>query len=126
MGIYNTDGNLAALNAYQREQDALEAADLELEAAQVETANDLYDAYFTNKQDVIDEVDDALTDTLTTGNLINKLREAGTVECQRPVMGRGCELWDAYRKLIDAVCLEIAQRCETMEELERFRLDFNL
>ena len=120
------DGNTAALNAYQKEQDALEAADLHLEAAQVETANDLFDGYFTKNYSVIDEVNDALLDTDTADNLINKLREAGTVECERPVMGRGCEVWPAYRNLIDAVCLEIAQRYETIGELERFRLDMGV
>ena len=124
--MYDTDGNLAALRAHEREQDALEAADLELEAAQVETANDLFDGYFTKNYAVIDEVNDALLDTDTTDNLINKLREAGTAECQRPVMGRGCEVWPVYKNLIDAVCLEIAQRCKTMEELERFRLDMGV
>ena len=109
-----------------RDADDQAKADLHLEAAQVETANDIFDGYFTKNYSVIDEVNDALLDTDTADNLINKLREAGTVECQRPVMGRGCEVWPAYRNLIDAVCLDIAQRYETLDELERFRLDMGV
>lgn len=124
--MHNADGNLAALRAYEREQDDLEAADLHLEAQQVETANDLFDGYFTKNYAVIDEINQHLMDADASDNLINALRQAGTIECERPVMGRGCEVWSTYRKLIDAVCTEIAQGKKTIGDLERFRLDMGV
>lgn len=126
MSFKPIDGNMIDLARYEREQDALEAADMYLEAAQIETANSLFDGYFANNHAVIDEVNQRLMDEDASDNLINKLREAGTVECERPIMGRGCEVWPAYSKLIEAVCMEIAQGQKTIEDLERFRLDMGV
>ncbi len=122
----NTDGNLAALRQYEREQDALEAADLNIEALQLSLAIDLFEAYATKNYAVIDEVNDSLTDTDVTDNLINKLREAATKECKRPKMGRGCLLYSAYEKVVDLVCRDIAQRYTTEGEIEAAREGFEL
>ncbi len=79
----NTDGNLSALRQYEQDQDEAESADLNIEALQLSLAIDLWEAYVTKNYAVIDEVNDSLTDTDTTDNLINKLREAATEECKR-------------------------------------------
>jgi hypothetical protein len=119
--MYNTDGNLAALNAWQREQDEIEAGELHLEKLQQELADDIYDAYITGSENAVNEVEDALTDTQTMGNLLGRLRAAMEKECQRPVMGRGGEVYDTYWRLLDAVCLDIAKRCTTPDELDQAR-----
>ena len=115
---YNTDGNLAALNAYQREQDALDEANRILEEAQQELADDLFDAYMSNNYSVIDEVDDSLTDTDTMDDLIKQLRDNWTTDCMA--------LRTAYMKVIGGTCEGIAGRCETLDEIEGFRRDFDL
>ncbi len=120
------DANTASLNAYQREQDEAEAADLNIESLQLSLAIDLFEAYVTKNYAVIDEVNDSLTNTDTTDNLINKLREAVTEECKRPKMGRGCLLYSAYEKVVDAVCRDIAGRYETEGEIDAAREGFGL
>ena len=120
---YNTDGNLAALNAYQREQDAIADGEEYLERLQQELADDMFDAYVTGNSNVIDEVDDALA---SDERKIVLMRKAMTKECQRPVMGRGCELYETYWKLLDSVCLDIAKRCTTPDEFDKFRREFEL
>ena len=120
---YNVDGNMSALNAYQREQDALADGDEHLERLQQELADDMFDAYVTGNSNVIDEVDDALASHDT---MIELMRKAMTKECQRPVMGRGCEVYDTYWKLLDSVCLDIAKRCSTPDEFDKFRVEYGL
>ena len=66
----NTDGNLAALNAYQREMDLLDDMDTALEIAQGELSDDLFEAYYKSNQDVIDEVKDYTEDAEVTRNLL--------------------------------------------------------
>ena len=117
----NTDGNLAALNAWQRDQDAIEAGDLHLEKLQQELADDIYDAYITGNENAVNEVEDALTDAKTMANLLGRLRAAMEKESQRPVMGRGCEVYDTYWRLLDAVCLDIAKRSTTPEKMDQAR-----
>lgn len=120
----NTDGNLAALHQYERDQDALESAGLIIEALQLSLAIDLFEAYVTKNYAVIDEVNDSLTDTDTTDNLINKLREAATEECKRPKTARGCLLYSAYEKVVDSVCRDIAGRYTTESEIEAARKEY--
>ncbi len=122
----NTDGNLAALHQYEREQDALEAAGLNIEALQLSLSIDLFEAYVTKNHAVIDEVNDSLTDSDVIDNLIDKLREAVTEECKRPEMGRGCLLYSAYEKVVDEVCRDIAGRYTTGGEIEAARKEFEL
>jgi len=117
----NTDGNLAALNAWQREQDAIEAGDLHLEKLQQELADDIYDAYITGNENAVNEVEDALTDTKTMANLLGRLRAAMEKECRKPVGDRGTDLYDTTWKLLDAVCLDIAKRSTTPDELDQAR-----
>lgn len=121
--MHKSDGNLAALNAYQREQDAIADGEIHLERLQQELADDMFDAYVTNNGAVIDEVNDALA---SDERMIVLMRKAMTKECQRPVMGRGCELYDTYWKLLDSVCLDIAKRCTTPDEFDKFRREFEL
>lgn len=68
--MINTDGNLAALNAYQREQDHLDDMDIGLEASQGELSDALFEAYYKSNQDVIDEVNDYLEDTEVTRTML--------------------------------------------------------
>lgn len=120
---YNVDGNMITLNRYQREQDALADGEEYLENLQQELADDMFDAYVTGNSNVIDEVDDALA---SDERMITWMRKAMAKECQRPVMGRGCELYDTYWKLLDSVCLDIAKRCETPDQFDGFRVEYGL
>lgn len=54
----NTDGNLAALDAYLREQDALDEADRIYEEAKQELSDALYGAFYDGNPDVVLEVID--------------------------------------------------------------------
>src|SRR5690554_2603845 len=105
MGFNNTDGNLSALRAYEREQDALAAAEQAYEDAGSELADDLFDAYITGDQDVIDEVDDWLRDYPWT----ERVRAAMAKECELPVMGRGGFMYKAGQAAISEACEAIAK-----------------
>ncbi len=102
----STDGNLAALRAYEREQDALAAAEHAHEAAISELADDLFDAYITGDADVIDEVDDWLRDYPWT----ERVRAAMFKECELPVMGRGGFMYKLGQQAISEACEYVAKR----------------
>jgi len=102
---HNTDGNLAALRAYEREQDALAYAEQAHEAAISELADDLFDAYILGDQDAIDDVDDWLSDYPWT----ERVRAAMVKECNLPVMGRGGFMYKAGQAAISEACEAIAK-----------------
>lgn len=109
-----------------RTADEQEGADLNTEALRLQLAIDLFEGYVAKNYAVVDEVNAMLLDVDTTDNLINKLREAVTEECQRPKMGRGRLLYSAYEKVVDAVCKDIAGRYTTVDEFESAREEFGL
>lgn len=117
------DGNTASLNQYQRHQDALADGEQHLEFMQQALSDDLFDAYVTKNYAVIDEINDALYGEDT---VVDQMREAMTKECERPVMGRGCEMYSAYLKIISEECDKLAKRCKTPDEFDRFRREFGL
>lgn len=123
---HKTDGNLAALNAYLRQEDERDAAQERLEEARQELADALFDAYVGGDGNVIIEVDDILTDVDQTDWLLNKLRLAMTKECSRPVMGRGGEIYQAYLDVLSDACETIAKRCKTEEDFDSYYQDFKL
>ncbi len=106
MGFNNTDRNLAALRAHEREQDALAAAEQAHEDAISELADDLFDAYITGDQDVIDEVDDYLRSYPWT----ERVREAMFKECELPVMGRGGFMYKMGQRAISEACEYVAKQ----------------
>lgn len=112
----------------QNDRTADEAAetDLNTEALRLQLAIDLFEGYVTKNYAVVDEVNALLLDADTTDNLINKLREAITEECQRPKMGRGCLMYSAYEGVVDAVCRDIAGRYTNVDEFEVAREEFEL
>lgn len=114
---YNTDGNLAALRAYEREQDALDAADMALDEARQEFSNDLFDAYFGKNYAVIDEVEELAAEEDAINNLLKKLRDA-----YPSASGVTC----AYRDFIAAICDEIAERAEDFAAVDNHRRDYGL
>src|SRR5690554_6913807 len=85
-------------------------------------ATDLFDAYITGDQDVIDEVDDWLRDYPWT----ERVRAAMVKECELPVMGRGGFMYKMGQAAISEACEAIAKRCTTLEDVESYRHDFNI
>ena len=114
---YNTDGNLAALDAYLREQDELDQAEAALHAAQNELADGLFEAYFNGNTHVVDEINDMLTEEEYTYRLI---------ELNREYFNRPIEYHDQYRELIIEVCNKIADRYETIDDVETASAAFRL
>jgi len=113
------DGNLAALNAYQREQDALEDQDEALRVAQQELSNDLFDGYFEGNGACVDCVDETiLDDEDTANNLLNKLR----AQYMKPPTG----LRAAYSLIIIDVCVTLATQQLTHEDIEKERHECGL
>ena len=106
---YNTDGNLAALAAYEREQDALAAADEALEQAQTDLSEGLFDAYFNGKENAVLEVNDQLTEEKHLDRLI---------ELNREYFNRPIEYHDQYRELIIEICDSIAARHDSIDDVE--------
>lgn len=56
------DGNLAALNAYLKEQDELEARDNFLEQERIDVGEQMFDAYFGGNQYAEEYVDETIMD----------------------------------------------------------------
>ena len=111
---YCTDGNLAALAAYERKQDELAAADEALEQAQAELSDGLFEAYFNGKGNAVLEVNDQLTEEQYLDRLIELIRE---------YFNRPIEYHDQYRELIIEVCDSIAARYEDVDAVEVASLD---
>lgn len=108
------------------EAEAADKADEAREQMQMELSGDLFDAYVLGNSDVIDEVDDSLTDTDTAENLLNKLRVAMGKECDKLPSKRGSDVHAAYQQVISAVCDDIASGYDTVDEVERFRREMGL
>lgn len=104
--MIDTDGNLAALRGYEREQDRLEAQDEAERQARQDISDSLFDAYATGNSEVVDEVHARLEDF---DSLLPRLQKAMQLECTRPVMGRGPEIYDALLKLVSEACDDMAE-----------------
>ena len=115
----NTDGNLAALRAYEREQDALDDQDNALLKAQQELSNDLFDGYFEGNSACVDWIDETiLDDEDTANNLLNKLR------AQYPKPPADPRI--AYKSAIGDVCDTLAAQQKTHEDIENERHECGL
>ena len=113
------DGNTAALNQYQREQDALDDQDEALRAAQQELSNDLFDGYFEGNSACVDWIDEViLDDEDTANNLLDKMR----AQYLKPLAG----LRAAYSLIIIDVCDTLAAQQKTHEDVERERHECGL
>lgn len=108
---YNTDGNLAALDAYLREQDELDQQDAAIEEAQEELSHNLFNAYFDDNQDVVNEVEDSL---LHTDDIIDAMLDA----LRSNFTENGAALRTAYMKHVSDACTAIAQRFEDMGRID--------
>ena len=115
----NTDGNTAALNAYQREQDVLDDQDNALLAAQQELSNDLFDGYFEGNGACVDWIDETILDEEdTANNLLNKLR----AQYLKPPADMRAE----YSLIIIDVCDTLAAQQKTHEDIEKERHECGL
>ena len=113
------DGNTAALNAYQREQDTLDDQDNALLAAQQELSNDLFDGYFEGNGACVDSVEDFLFDNIDVmNNLLKKMRES--------FMGRPADPRIAYKSAIGEVCDTLAAQQKTHEDIDNERHECGL
>ena len=113
------DGNLAALNAYQREQDAIDDQDEALRVAQQELSNDLFDGYFEGNSACVDWIDEViLDDEDTANNLLDKLR----AQYMKPP----ADLRAAYSLIIIDVCDNLAAQQLTHEDIEKERHECGL
>lgn len=119
----NTDGNLAALNAYQAEADEQASEELRLENARSQLAEDLFEAYICGNAEVVERINDSLYESETWAET---LRTAMVTECNRPVMGRGCVIYKAVMTLMDDQCTAIAKRAKTRKEIAQIYCDFDL
>lgn len=122
--MFNTDGNLAALRTYEREQDALQAADDYRQRLRQDLADDLFDKYVEGDEDIIMEVDERLLEM--DEEMFFKLRRAMMKECRKPVSDRGSDIYEAYWKLIDAACLEMVDSVEDDDDAYRMRNEYGI
>ena len=113
------DGNLAALRAYQREQDALDDQDNALIRAQQELSDDLFDGYFEGNSACVDCIDDFMFDNIEViDNLLDKMRKS--------FMGRPADPRIAYKSAIGEVCDTLAAQQKTHEDIENERHECGL
>lgn len=116
-----SDGNLHALAQYEREQDDLDAQDRMIEQAQADLADDLYDAYVEGKIEVVAEVDDNLTETDNTDELLERMRKAMLEECGTEVGKKGAILHKTYQHIISGACESIAERADSLDSVDSLR-----
>lgn len=116
----DTDGNLAALRAYEREQDLQDQADRALEEAKQSLADDLFDAYHEDNQDVILEVEDFLMNEEHANTVLAALRNNLTRD--------GVALRTNYIKAVGQMLEDFVHNrgFDTLDEIEQFRSDFKL
>jgi hypothetical protein len=120
MSTIDTDGNTAALNQYQREQDSLDDQDEALRVAQQELSNDLFDGYFEGNGACSDWIDELILDEEdTANNLLNKLR----AQYMKPP---AANMRTAYSIIIIDVCDHLAAQQKTHEDIERKRYECGL
>jgi hypothetical protein len=111
--MINTDGNTAALNRHQREQDQLAAQDQQLEEATEKLADDLFNAYFDDNEDVITEIDFILADR----DFFKAMRDNFTQD--------GCALRTAFRRQVALACESMASGRD-MDSIERMYREYKL
>ena len=120
MSTIDTDGNTAALNQYQREQDSLDDQDEALRVAQQELSNDLFDGYFEGNGACVDWIDEViLDDEDTANNLLDKMR----AQYLKPL---AADMRTAYSIIIIDVCDYLAAQQKTHEDIERERYECGL
>lgn len=113
--MYNTDGNLAALRQYEREQDELERADAMLRDARQNLSDDLYEAYLQGNQEVIDEVVDGLfTD------------EWAESAMRRALTDPDYDLAKDYRERLIEMLDEWCAELNDMRDIDRWYREFKL
>ena len=120
MSTIDTDGNTAALNQYQREQDSLDDQDEALRVAQQELSNDLFDGYFEGNGACADWINEViLDDEDTANNLLEKMR----AQYLKPL---AADMRTAYSLIIIAVCDYLAAQQKTHEDIEKERHECGL
>ena len=120
MSTIDTDGNTAALNQYQREQDSLDDQDEALRVAQQELSNDLFDGYFEGNSACVDWIDEViLDDEDTANNLLDKMR----AQYLKPL---AANMRTAYSIIIIDVCDYLAAQQKTLEDIEKERHECGL
>ena len=120
MSTIDTDGNTAALNQYQREQDSLDDQDEALRVAQQELSNDLFDGYFEGNGACADWIDEViLDDEDTANNLLDKMR----AQYLKPL---AANMRTAYSIIIIDVCDSLAAQQKTHEDIEKERHECGL
>lgn len=111
------DGNTSSLNQHQREIDEASDAELELERANKEFSNDLFDGYFTRNYAVIDEVEELASEEGAINSLLKQLRYG---------YPREGFVFLSYRDFIAEVCDEIAARADDIVAVGMHRRGYGL
>ncbi|WP_339806365.1 hypothetical protein [uncultured Marinobacter sp.] len=101
------------------EYDEAQARQEQLEAAQRELANDLFDGYFTRNGAVIDEVSDLLEGTDWQDRMIDDLRNAF-------MTGSPLVFRLAYQRIMIDAVNEIARKCKDLDAINTMRKDLEL
>jgi len=104
---HNTDGNLASLRAYEREQDALADADQARDERRQEYADGLYDACLTGDREAMESMAEELQDGEPVAM---SLMAAMAKEAERPITRRGSIIHKAVQTLLSDACEAIAKR----------------
>ncbi len=97
------------------------AADEALEAAQLELSNNLFDAYMTGNDGVINEVDEFLVEDEDFFKILRK-----TYQPKSWTQDRGAEMHKAYMGYIGEVCDKISKQYDSHEALEKASITFKL
>jgi len=120
---YNTDGNLAALRQYEREQDAINMAEDMFEQELQNFVDSMTEAYVDGNQAVVEEINTRLVESENWTNYVHKALKA---EFLKPVKMRGSHSYEALLEMVEDACKEIASGCDTVEELEHRSIDYGL
>ena len=112
------DGNMRALDEYQKQVDGASASEIELEEEQSDLSNDIFEGYFNKNYAVIDEIENRLTDEDMVNVLMKSLRDSLTIE--------GKDIRSQYVKVVSDVCDELAKEKKDLASIEKFREEYDV
>lgn len=120
----NTDGNLAALRQYEKEQDRLDSIDREVERLKGDMADSLFTEYHKGNPHVtVDVIDSMLETDEFAHDMLNQIRECYADEFAD---NRAQRIKSLYEQYVSKACESIADRYDNIEDFDKAYKNFGI
>ena len=99
--------------------EARDEEDAAAEAAQIELADALFDAYLADNEKVVQEVHEVLTNVEEeTQWMLTSMRAGLELDCRKPINERGSDSYWRWKSIISGVCADIAGKEDTISKID--------